>query len=76
MRIKSEYKEIGLDVLNVESMTILPGSVLLDEKIWRQNKYNRCSLDNDHMLMQTPLIDMEDDVMMITPMETRDGLNL
>ena len=34
--------EIGLDVSSVESTTILLGSVLLDEKIWRQNKYNRC----------------------------------
>ena len=34
--------EIGLDVLSVESMTILLGSILLDEKIGRQNKYNRC----------------------------------
>ena len=33
--------EIGLDVLSVENMTILLGSVLLDEKIGRQNKYNR-----------------------------------
>ena len=34
--------EIGLDVLSVESTTISLGSVLLDEKIRRQNKYNRC----------------------------------
>ena len=34
--------EIGSDVLSVESMTILLGSVLLDKKIGRQNKYNRC----------------------------------
>ena len=34
--------EIGLDVSSVESTTILLGSVLLDEKIGRQNKYNRC----------------------------------
>ena len=35
--------EIGLDVLSVESTTILPGSILLGEKIGRQNKYNGCS---------------------------------
>ena len=34
------------------------------------------SLDNDQKILQTPLIDTEDDVMTITPMETRDGLNL
>ena len=34
--------EIGLDVLSVKSMIILLGSVLLNEKIGRQNKYNRC----------------------------------
>ena len=34
------------------------------------------SLDDDQTLLQTLLIDMEDDVMMITLMETRDGLNL
>ena len=36
--------EIRLDALNVESMTILLGSVLLGEKIGKQNKYNRCSV--------------------------------
>ena len=34
------------------------------------------SLDDDQTLLQTPLIDMEDDIMTITPMETRDCLNL
>ena len=34
--------EIGLDVSSVKSMTMLLGSVLLDEKIGRQNQYNRC----------------------------------
>ena len=34
------------------------------------------SLDGDQTILQTPLIDTEDDVMKITPMETRDGLNL
>ena len=34
------------------------------------------SLDDDQTLLQTPLIDMEDDVMTITLMETRDSLNL
>ena len=33
-------------------------------------------LDDDQTLLQTPLIDMEDDVMTITLMETRDSLNL
>ena len=33
--------EIGLDVSSVECMTISLGGVLLDEKIGRQNKYNR-----------------------------------
>ena len=68
--------EIGLDALSVESMTILPGNVLLGEKIGRQNKYHRCLINNDQTLPQTPLLDTEDDVMTITPMETRDGLNL
>ena len=36
--------EIGLDALSVENMTILLGSVLLGEKIGKQNKYNRCSV--------------------------------
>ena len=35
-------REIGLDVLSVENTTISLGSVLLDEEIGRQNKYNRC----------------------------------
>ena len=34
------------------------------------------SLDDDQTLLQTLLIDREDDVMMITPMKTRDCLNL
>ena len=34
------------------------------------------SLDDDQTLQQTPLIDTEDDVMTITPTETRDSLNL
>ena len=34
------------------------------------------SLDDDQRLLQTPLIDTEDDVMTITLMETRDSLNL
>ena len=34
--------EMGTDVSNAESTTILLGGVLLDEKIGRQNKYNRC----------------------------------
>ena len=34
--------EIRLDVLSVESTIILLGIVLLDEKIGRQNKYNKC----------------------------------
>ena len=34
--------EIGSHVLSVESRTILLGSVLLDEKRGKQNKYNRC----------------------------------
>ena len=33
--------ETGLDVLSVESMIILQGSVLLEGKIGRQNKCNR-----------------------------------
>ena len=34
------------------------------------------SLDDDQMLLQTLLMDMEDDIMTITLMETRDSLNL
>ena len=34
------------------------------------------SLDNDQTILQTPSMDTEDDVMMITLKETRDGLNL
>ena len=34
------------------------------------------SLDNDQPILQTTLIDTEDDIMMITPMETRESLNL
>ena len=34
--------ETGLDVLSVESMIISQGSVLLEENIGRQNKYNKC----------------------------------
>ena len=34
------------------------------------------SLDDDQTILQTLLIDTEDDIMMITLMETRDGLNL
>ena len=34
------------------------------------------NLDEDQTILQTPLMDTEEDVMMITPMETRDGLNL
>ena len=34
------------------------------------------SLDNDQTIVQTRLIDTEDNVMMITPLETRDGLIL
>ena len=34
------------------------------------------SLDKDQTILQTPLMDTEDDIMMITPMETRDSLNL
>ena len=34
------------------------------------------SLDNDLTILQTLLIDTEDDVMTITPTETRDSLNL
>ena len=34
--------ETGLDVLIVESMIISQGSVLLEQKIGRLNKYNRC----------------------------------
>ena len=33
------------------------------------------SLDDDQTLLQTPLKDMEDDIMMITLTETRDSLN-
>ena len=33
---------LGLNVWSVESMSILLGSALLDEKIGRQNKYNKC----------------------------------
>ena len=34
--------DIGSDVSSVESMTILLGSVLLDKKIGRESKYNKC----------------------------------
>ena len=34
------------------------------------------NIENDQALLHTLLIDTEDDVMMITLMETRDGLNL
>ena len=34
------------------------------------------SLDNDQTILQTLLIDTEDDIMMITPTETRDGFKL
>ena len=58
-------------------MTILPGSVLLGEKN-RETEQNTTDvqLRHDQTLLQTPLIDMDDNVMMITLMETRDGLNL
>ena len=48
---------------------------------WRENRETEqiqqmFSLDNDQTLMQTLLIVTEDDVMTITPTETRDSLNL
>ena len=36
----------------------------------------KCSLDNDQTLLQTPLIDTEGDIMTVIPTETRDSLNL
>ena len=34
------------------------------------------NLDEDQTILQIPLMDTEDDIMMIMPMETRDGLSL
>ena len=34
------------------------------------------SLDDDQTILQALLIDKEDDIITITPTETRDGLNL
>ena len=34
------------------------------------------SLDKDQTILQTPLMDTEDDIMTVTLTETRDGLNL
>ena len=34
------------------------------------------NLDDDKTTLQTPLMDIDDDKMMITPIEARDGLNL
>ena len=34
------------------------------------------SLDDDQTILQTLLVDTEDDIMMIIPTETRDSLNL
>ena len=57
-------------------MTILSGSVLLGENRETEQIQQMFSLDNNQILLQTPLIDTEDDIMTITLTETRDGLNL
>ena len=69
--------EIELGVLNVGNMTILWGNVQQDKKIERQSRYNKMfNMDEDQTILQTSLMDTEEDEMIITLIETRNNLNL
>ena len=68
--------DIGSDVLSVENTIILQGTVQIGKQLWKHNKYNKCSMDKDQTILQTPLMDTDQDEQTISPVETRDNLNL
>ena len=68
--------EIGSDVLHVECKHFARECPTRQENRETEQIQQMFSLDNDQTILQTPLIDTEDDIMMVTPMETRDSLNL
>ena len=69
--------EIGLDALSVENMIILQGTVQLDKQSREAEQIQQMlNMDEDQTILQTPLMDMDQDEQTTNPVETRDNLNL
>ena len=71
------WTEIGLGVSSVESMIILQReSPTRQENRETEQIQQMFNLDKDQPTLHTQLMDTKEDVMMITPIEVRDSLNL
>ena len=68
---------IGLDALSVGNMITLQGNVQLGKQVGKQKQMQQMfNMDEDQTILQTPLMDTEQDEQTITPIETSDNLNL
>ena len=68
---------IGLDALSVENMITLQGNVQLGKQVGKQKQMQQMfNMDEDQTILQTPLMDTDQDEQTITPVETSDNLNL
>ena len=68
---------IGLDALSVGNMITLQGNVQLGKQVGKQKQMQQMfNMDEDQTILQTPLMDTDQDEQTITPIETSDNLNL
>ena len=68
---------IGLDALSVGNMITLQGNVQLGKQVGKQKQMQQMfNMDEDQTILQTPLMDTDQDEQTITPVETNDNLNL
>ena len=68
---------IGLDALSVGNMITLQGNVQLGKQVGKQKQMQQMfNMDEDQTILQTPLMDTDQDEQTITPVETSDNLNL
>ena len=67
---------IGLDVLSVGSMTILQETSNTQANREVEQIQQMFNMDKDQTILQTPLMDVDQVRQAISPVETRDNLNL
>ena len=68
---------IELDALSVGNMITLQGNVQLGKQVGKQKQMQQMfNMDEDQTILQTLLMDTDQDEQTITPVETSDNLNL
>ena len=68
---------IELNALSVGNMITLQGNVQLGKQVGKQKQMQQMfNMDEDQTILQTPLMDTDQDEQTITPVETSDNLNL